>query len=78
MTRRPNVLYKCMKFRFCEEQKGRQTDRQTDRRTDRQTDTRGKAIYLPTLSGEGIIIHQNETTKSAHVSQLSELKHTSS
>ena len=65
---------------------GRQTDRQTDRQTnrqtdggtDRQTDTRGKAIYLTTLSGEGIIIHQNETKKHAHVSQLSELKHTSS
>ena len=57
---------------------GRQTDRQTDGRTDRQTDTRGKAIYLRTLSGGGIIIHQNETEKSAHVSQLSELKHTSS
>ena len=96
MTRRPNVLNKCMKFRcnisngyqviertrFCDEQKGRQTDRQTNKQTDgwtdRQTDTRGKAIYLPTLSGGGIIIHQNETKKSAHVSQLSELKHTSS
>ena len=54
MTRRPNVLNKCMKFRcnisngyqviertrFCNEQKGRQTDRQTDRQTNRRTDGR--------------------------------------
>ena len=58
---------------------GRQTDKQTDGRMDGQTDGhKGKAIYLPTLLGGGIIIHQNETKKSAHVSQLSELKHTSS
>ena len=52
MTRRPNVLNKCMKFRcnisngyqviertrFCDKQKGRQTDRQTNRQTNKQTD----------------------------------------
>ena len=54
MTRRPNVLNKCMKFRcnisngyqviertrFCDEQKGRQTDRQTNKQTDGRTDRR--------------------------------------
>ena len=90
MTRRLNVLYKCMKFccnisngyqviertRFCDEQKGRQTDRQTDGRTDRRT--QGKSNLSPDPFRGRHKIHQNETKKMAHVSQLSELKHTSS
>ena len=62
MTRRPNVLNKCMKFRcnisngyqviertrFCDEQKGRQTDKQTDGRMDGQTDGhKGKSNLSP-------------------------------
>ena len=40
---------------------------------------KGKSNLSPDpFRGGGIIIHQNETKKSAHVSQLSELKHTSS
>ena len=46
----------------------RKADRQTDRRTQGE-----KQFFLPTLSGGGIIIHQNETKKRAHISQLSEL-----
>ena len=60
MTRRLNVLYKCMKFhgnicngyqviertRYCDGQ----TDPQTDRHTDPQTDAKGKTICLPTLA----------------------------
>ena len=60
---------------------GRQTDRQTNRRTDGRTDrrTQGEKQFISRpFQGGGIIIHQNETKKSAHVSQLSELKHTSS
>ena len=95
MTRRPNVFYKCMKFRcnisngyqvierarFCDEQKGRQTDRQTNKQTDGRTDRRTqweKQFISRPFQGVGIIIHLNETKKRAHVSQLSELKHTSS
>ena len=91
MTRRPNVLYKCMKFRcnisngyqVIERTRFWQADRQTDRQTDKQTDGRmdgqtdghkGKSNLSPDpFRGGGILIHQNETKKSAHVSQLSEL-----
>ena len=74
MTRRPNVLNKCMKFRcnisngyhviertrFCDEKKGRQTDKQTDGRTDGQTDGhKGKSNLSPDPFGG----RQNNTSK---------------
>ena len=78
MTRRPNVLYKFMKFRcnifngyqviertrFCDEQKGRQTDRQTNKQTDERTDGQTDGHKgLSNLSPDPFRRRHNNTSK---------------